>query len=224
MNLSNQILEIIYRINYTLSSFILCIIISFYYQDTLLYICFWYIIKDIPIYYSGLFEYYWNILELSFYISIPIFITLIIIHIYSYLRPIFYYYQIKYYKYYIIIYISLLIISTFIMLYYIFPLFYSDFSIITKNIEFQPNITLIIKLQNTIMISFTIILLLIFKKYKLHTLNRIKRSILIFIIFIFISLITPPGLFYSITFTLFLCFIIEIIIFINIFYTLFLNN
>lgn len=220
MNFTNQILEIIYRFNYILSSFFLCILISFYFQDTLIYISFWYIIKETPIYYSGLFEYYWKILELSFYISLPSFFSLFIYHLFSYLKPIFYTYQIKKYKLYILYYIILLLLTSIIMFGYIFPLFYLDYSIINKNIEFQPNISLIIKLQNTIIISFTLILLLIFINFNLELTNPTKRSIYIFIIFILISLITPPGLFYSIIFTIFFWIILEIFIIIKIFYYL----
>ena len=208
MNITNHIKELKYRILYIILSFIACIGVCIEKKDILIFINFWSFFKETPIYYSGIFEYYLTVLELSVNISLIFLLFNLIINIYSYFRPIFIKSDLIKIKKKIIIYFIISILFSILIYFLLFPIFYKDFSIISKNIEFLPNITLIIKLHNSILLFINFLLIfLIFNFYFYFNINTKKERKFCHFFLLFISaFITPPGLWN----TLYLYFILSL--------------
>lgn len=211
MNITNHIKELKFRIYYLIFSFIFCFTICILKKETLIYINFWYCLKETPIYYSGIFEYYFTILELSLKFCTIIIIYNLIYHIYQFFKPVLYNFQVKLFKIKILIYIFFTISISFLVYFILFPLFYSDFSINNYIIEFLPNITLILKLQSSILLINNILLLIIFKLnfFNIKFLYFERKLTQIFIL-LFSAIITPPGFIFTIILSLFLFIIVEL--------------
>lgn len=179
MNILNHLKEIKYRFYYLIFSFIISLIITLKFKETLIYINFWYFFSETPIYYSGILEYYLIILELCLFFNLQISFINLILNLYAFFRPILYQYELKKLRIKIFIYILFYLISILIIFKYLFPLFYLDFGVINQNIEFLPHINQIKILQNRIILIINIILILLISisdKLIFNSLTKLSTS------------------------------------------------
>ena len=161
MNITNHIKEIKYRLFYLSMSFMVSLGICLEFKDTILFINFWYFFSDTPIYYSGIFEYYLIILELCIFFTLPFIAISIIFNIYTFLKPNYCVFELNRIRIKFLFFITISILSIIFFYSFFFPLLYKDLGIINTNIEFIPNITLVLRLQNSIILTFHFISILI---------------------------------------------------------------